>query len=87
MSPERQALADRLKALNNELKEANQALVAIMAAVPDEGNDQNEPLLVAAARRVLRARAAVYRGMADLQDLVLDEEDTVADIPDFLPDL
>ena len=62
---------------------------ALQAALDgnDPAEDQENPIVLNAAKRVLRCRVAVLRTSADLQEWTLDNEEVPnADIPDFLPD-
>ena len=53
----------------------------------DPAEDKENPIVLNAAKRVLRARVALLRTSADLQEWTLDNEEVPnADIPDFLPD-
>lgn len=73
-----------------------EALLAFTQAVKDmkaalDGNDpaedQTNPIVLGSAKRVLRARVALFRAAADLQEWSLDNEDVPSgDVPDFLPD-
>lgn len=71
------------------LRDFTESAKALQAAL--EGNDPAEdkvnPIVLNAAKRVLRARVSLLRTSADLQEWTLDNEEVPnADIPDFLPD-
>lgn len=83
---DKETLALAYAAAVRDFTEAVKALkVTLDGNDPDE--DKENPIVLNAARRVLRARVSLLRTSADLQEWTLDNEDVpFADVPDFLPE-